>query len=263
MDTRGFGAQLAHLYQRRLDFINRGFSGMMIISFVQRAKSTSRDQPSEIIQDAYPICFLSGYTTEQAIHLLPQFLPRIQQQQQQEQQQGHQFRSTTPKIQFLTIFFGANDASLPPSRQYVELNRYQQNLRELIDIVHNPSLPTYSPETRIILICPPPVHGPRWAAHREGQGKPMDRDEEVAKQYADACLKVGREYQAKNALQQPAQYHQVDVIDTYGLMMEQVKLGHRTLEDYLKDGVHLASEGNNVRKWGDRFVMLIWLTFPQ
>jgi len=28
VDERGFGAQLAHLFQRRLDIVNRGFSGI-------------------------------------------------------------------------------------------------------------------------------------------------------------------------------------------------------------------------------------------
>ncbi|KAF9129101.1 hypothetical protein BGW39_004473 [Mortierella sp. 14UC] len=42
------------------------------------------------------------------------------------------------------------------------------------------------------------------------------------------------------------QAHQVDVIDTWGIMMAQVNAGHRTLSDFLKDGVHLAAEGNNI-----------------
>ncbi|KAG0278299.1 hypothetical protein BGZ95_004297 [Linnemannia exigua] len=37
--------------------------------------------------------------------------------------------------------------------------------------------------------------------------------------------------------------HQVDVIDTWGIMMES---GQRTLSDFLRDGLHLAAEGNNV-----------------
>ncbi|KAF9577559.1 hypothetical protein BGW38_007148, partial [Lunasporangiospora selenospora] len=79
------------------------------------------------------------------------------------------------KIQFLTIFMGANDACLPGSVQHVDLDQYESNLRSLIDSVHDPTSPTYSPETKIILICPPMIDEPRWAMRRAGQGIPMDR----------------------------------------------------------------------------------------
>ncbi|KAG0255234.1 hypothetical protein BG011_005272 [Mortierella polycephala] len=205
VNERGFGAQLAHLFLRRLDVINRGFS---------------------------------GYTTEQAIHLLPQFLPRSQ--------QDSTSSSSQPKIQFLTIFFGANDACLLPSPQHVDLERYEQNLRTLIDTVHSPTSPTYSPETRIIVICPPTIDEDRWAIRRKGQGLMMDRDKDVTKQYAETCLRVAKEYEGKNDQRQSPQHSQVDVIDTWGLMTEQIESGKRTLGDYLRDGLHLASEGNNL-----------------
>jgi len=179
----------------------------------------------------------SGYTSEQGIHLLPQFLPRVQQS-----------ASTPSKIQFLTIFYGANDACLSPSLQHVELDRYEQNIRTLIHTVHSPTSPTYSPGTRIILICPGPVEESLWAHRRKGQGRPMDRDKDVTKQYAALCLKVGQEYQAKNAQQASPQHHQVDVIDTWGLITAQVENGQQALSDYLRDGVHFTSEANDVRK---------------
>ncbi|KAF9346702.1 hypothetical protein BGX34_003710 [Mortierella sp. NVP85] len=202
LEYRGFGAQLAQSYQRRLDIVNRGYS---------------------------------GYTSEQGIHLLPQFLPRVEQS-----------TSTAPKIQFLTIFYGANDACLSPSLQHVELERYEQNIRTMIDMVHSPNSPTYSPGTRIILICPGPVEESLWAHRRKGQGRPMDRDKDVTKQYAALCLKVGQEYQAKNAQQASPQHHQVDVIDTWGLITAQVENGQQALTDYLRDGVHFTSEANDL-----------------
>ncbi|KAG0197275.1 hypothetical protein BGX28_009234 [Mortierella sp. GBA30] len=210
---QGFGAQLAHLYQRRLDIINRGFS---------------------------------GYTTEQAIHLLPQFLPRSQHQSQNGSHQKEESQSpSTSNIQFLTIFYGANDACLAPSPQHVDLARYEENIRTLIDMVHSPDSSTYSPETKVIVICPPPINEDRWALRRKDQGMKMDRDKDVTRRYAEACLRIGKEYRSRNR-QQQAQQCQVDVIDTWGIMMEQVRTGKHTLDGYLKDGLHLASEGNNV-----------------
>ncbi|GJJ77631.1 isoamyl acetate esterase [Entomortierella parvispora] len=199
VDERGFGAQLAHLFQRRLDIVNRGFS---------------------------------GYTTEQAIHLLPQFLPR-------------QNESAISKIQFLTIFLGANDACLPVSPQHVALDRYEQNLHTLIGMVHNPESPTYAPHVRIILIGPPVIDEDRWAIRRKERAMAMDRDKDVTRAYAERFLKLGRQYQQRN-VEHALEHHQVDVVDTWGLMMAEIDAGRRDLNDYLKDGVHLAAAGNDL-----------------
>ncbi|KAI1298187.1 hypothetical protein EDD11_006869 [Mortierella claussenii] len=233
VNERGFGAQLAHLFQRRLDLINRGFS---------------------------------GYTSEQAIHLLPQFLPHAQdcQQEQQDIQSSVSSSSLTsqpalrppPKIQFLSIFFGANDACIHPSPQHVDLSRYEHNMRSLIDMVHHPDSPTYSPGTRVIVICPPPIDEAQWAIRRKERGMAMDRNKDVTRQYSEKCRTVAQEYQSKYARQQDQSsdnhhhYHQIDVIDTWTLMMDQMQNGQRTLDDYLKDGLHLASAGNDVCKNG-------------
>ncbi|KAF9984426.1 hypothetical protein BGZ75_004025 [Mortierella antarctica] len=217
---RGFGAQLAHLFQRRLDVINRGFS---------------------------------GYTTEQAIHLLPQFLPRCSQQHQlqnngsqQQQQEESQSSLGKSKIEFLTLFFGANDACLASSPQHVDLERYERNLRALMDMIHSPGSPTYSPETRIIVICPPPIDQIRCALRRSQRGMKLDRDTDVTRRYAETCLRVAKEYQGRNHNGEQVSQGQVDVIDTWNIMMDQVKAGRHTLDEYLKDGLHLASQGNDV-----------------
>ncbi|KAG9320543.1 hypothetical protein KVV02_002751 [Mortierella alpina] len=232
---RGFGAQLAHLFQRRLDVINRGFS---------------------------------GYTTEQAIHLLPQFLPRCSQQhqlqnngsqpQQQHQQQQEESQSSLgkSKIEFLTLFFGANDACLASSPQHVDLERYERNLRALVDMIHSPGSPTYCPETRIIVICPPPIDEIRCALRRSQRGMKLDRDTDVTRRYAETCLRVAKEYQGRNYIGEQVSQGQVDVIDTWNIMMDQVKAGRHTLDEYLKDGLHLASQGNDTMPmhspwWGD------------
>ncbi|KAG0226316.1 hypothetical protein BGW42_003775 [Actinomortierella wolfii] len=205
VDLRGFGAQLAHKYLRRLDVINRGFS---------------------------------GYTTDQAIHLLPQFLPRGQKVEDK----------TQPKIQFLTIFFGANDSCLSFSPQHVPIERYERNLRALIDMVHSPSSPYYAPWTKIIVIVPPVIDYDRWAQHRDSQGRPMDRTVDQTREYAIKCREVAQEYQAKNKPKEDGQpwYHQVDVIDTWNLMNDQIRAGNKSLGDYLVDGLHLNSDGNEL-----------------
>ncbi|KAF9147946.1 hypothetical protein BGX21_011229 [Mortierella sp. AD011] len=112
-------------------------------------------------------------------------------------------------------------------------------------MVHSPNSPTYSPEIKIIVICPPAIHEGLWGARRKSQGIPMDRNKDVTRQYAETCLKIGKEYQSKNS-QHEKGLCQVDVIDTCGLMMEGVKSGKYALNEYLKDGLHLASPGNDL-----------------
>lgn len=81
----------------------------------------------------------------------------------------------------------------------------------------------------------------------------MDRDKEVTRRYAQTCLRIGQEYAARNEQQQPAQQRQVEVIDTWGIMTRNVESGEMSLDDYLKDGLHLASVGNNVSLVCSRF----------
>ncbi|KAK3843098.1 MAG: SGNH hydrolase-type esterase domain-containing protein [Linnemannia gamsii] len=235
VDNRGWGAQLANVFQRRLDIVNRGFS---------------------------------GYTTEQAIHLLPQIIPTTTTTTSTTTTSTttdtiNTTSSTaisptaTPKVQFLTLFLGANDAALPPSAQHTPLLRYAQNLRTLLDMIHDPSSRTYSPWTRIIVICPPPVEEALWAVECKKRGMDMNRDWRVTKQYAEMCRQVANEYSAKarggnggseekDEGQLMQQLHQVDVIDTWEIMTRQVESGQRKLSDFLRDGVHLAAEGNNI-----------------
>ncbi|KAF9920753.1 hypothetical protein FBU30_009307 [Linnemannia zychae] len=212
IDDRGWVAQLSNVYQRRLDIINRGFS---------------------------------GYTTEQALYLLPQILPL-----------ATTVQPSDPKIQFITLFFGANDACLPHSVQHVPLDRYAENLRTLLDMVHNSSSPTYSPYTKIIVICPPPVEEIAWKAECDRFGTVMDHDSNLTKKYAETCLRVATEYAAESASRtgvdsaantaNGVRLHEIDVIDTWSIMMDLVESGERNLSDFLRDGVHLAAEGNNI-----------------
>lgn len=71
----------------------------------------------------------------------------------------------------------------------------------------------------------------------------MNRDWKVTKAYAEVCLSVGREYSERNGQGEECQ---VDVVDTWGIMMKKVEGEERTLEEFLKDGVHLAGAGNDV-----------------
>ena len=91
------------------------------------------------------------------------------------------------------IWFGANDAALPVRDQHVPLDRYKANLSKLIWMVRSPDSPRYSPDTRIILMTPPPCNTEQWGERQASQTppRPNDRDFAVTRTYADAAREVG------------------------------------------------------------------------
>jgi lysophospholipase L1-like esterase len=107
--VNGWVAALCHAYMRRLTVVNAG---------------------------------LSGYSSDQAVDILPKLLPSPSQ----------------AKIRIFVVFFGANDARLPGSGegtspdQHVPLEAYKENLRS---IATHPQVEEHGP--KIILITPPPV----------------------------------------------------------------------------------------------------------
>ena len=127
-------------------------------------------------------------------------------------------------MELLTIWLGTNDAAPLPDPLHVPKDEYIQNLEHLIDMVKSPSSPYHSPDTRIILITPPPVD-----IHRE----PI-RDFNVTKSYAEAAKEVG------SALQVP-------VADVWTKIWEASGEDEKALPTYLRDGVHLTEAGYQVR----------------
>ena len=128
---------------RRLDIINRGFS---------------------------------GYNTSQALIAFPKFMPKPEQ----------------ATVQFITIFFGANDACLPssPTGQHVPLEEYAANLRKIIKLVRE-----FVPGARIILISPPPVNEYQLEKSDLAKYGTMEprRTAEHTKRYAEICRDVQAE----------------------------------------------------------------------
>ncbi|KAI9056881.1 SGNH hydrolase [Trametes sanguinea] len=205
----GFAAKLANAYIRKLDVINRGFS---------------------------------GYNTDWILPVFEQCFPTQEEQQR------------LPKIRLLTIWFGANDAALPPNPQHIPLARYKSNLAQLVRAITSPDSPRYSPDTRILLITPPPADGPRWArflaAQSEGTETPAwaqklaaehgwealqkpDRGVEVSGRYAAAAREVGAE-------------EGVAVVDAWTALWEAAGKDEKGLEDLLVDGLHLSDKGYKI-----------------
>ncbi|KAI0668538.1 SGNH hydrolase [Trametes maxima] len=165
----------------------------------------------------------SGYNTDWIIPIFEQIFPTQHQQQH------------APKVRLLTIWFGANDAALPHSKQHVPLDQFQANLRHIIHAVRSPESPYYSPDTRIILITPPPVDPARWAAWLEEaapetKGDPPDRSFEQAQRYAEGVRDV-------------ATQEGVAVADAWTRIWEAAGRDESRLGEYLSDGLHLNTRG--------------------
>ncbi|EEH40156.2 hypothetical protein PAAG_02211 [Paracoccidioides lutzii Pb01] len=175
----------------------------------------------------------NGYTSQQGLEILPSFFPSPQK----------------AKVRLMTIFFGANDAVLPPFQQHVPLPLYKIGLSKILT---HPLIQNHHPETRLLLLTPPPINEyqlePAAAAETQSAPAPAPviRKADTTKQYAEACRDVGRELG-------------VPVVDTWAAFMKEagweegeplagskrapanVRLG-----ELLSDGLHFSPEGYRV-----------------
>ncbi|CAO2175072.1 unnamed protein product [Urochloa humidicola] len=159
---------------------------------------------------------LSGYNTRWALKVLPRAM------------EGAADAGADPAA--VTVFFGANDASLPDqlqAHQNVPLDEYQTNLRAICGYFKE-----RWPSTAIILITPPPIYKPARIRDMYGVDDPSrqaERTNEAAGSYAQACLAVAKE------LGHP-------VIDIWTKMQE--------FPDWqtsaLSDGLHFTPTGNKI-----------------
>ncbi|KWU45011.1 SGNH hydrolase [Rhodotorula sp. JG-1b] len=183
----GTGAALAHVYQRKLDVMNRGFS---------------------------------GYNTEWGLQVLRQFLPRYDEE--------------LPKIALFCVWFGANDAALPPSPQALTLAEFKTNLNKILDLLRSPKSPNYSPDTQLLLITPPPVDASKRTADLAQRDPPRspDRDASRTRQFAEAVKEVAHE-------------SNLPVLDAWSLI-DSAARNDGGLDKYLNDGLHLTAAGYGV-----------------
>ncbi|KAI0781317.1 SGNH hydrolase [Trametes elegans] len=192
--SNGVAARLSEKYVRKLDVINRGFS---------------------------------GYNTDW-------ILPVFEQIWATRDEQAH-----AQKVQLLIIWFGANDAAEPANTHHVPVERYQANLTALVRAVRAPDSPRYSPDTRVLLVTPPPVETRRWGRLYAELYNPAadpnkpNRSLEVSGVYAEAMKEVG-------------QKEGVPVIDVWRKLWDTAGRVEEKLEPFLLDGLHLTASGYEV-----------------
>uniref|UniRef100_A0A7S4M5V7 SGNH hydrolase-type esterase domain-containing protein n=1 Tax=Odontella aurita TaxID=265563 RepID=A0A7S4M5V7_9STRA len=160
----------------------------------------------------------SGYNTRHALDVLPSVL-------------GEDGKSSGRDTIFCTVFFGANDAALPGTRQHVPIEEYSENIRLVVGNMRaNLKGSVDGDDVPIILITPPPVHDKGWERWCTEMGRDKSqRSNEASRAYGEALKSVGTELGCS-------------ILDTYSLL-EGDKPG---FEKHLTDGLHLNGSGNEV-----------------
>ncbi|KAK8861300.1 hypothetical protein IAR55_002119 [Kwoniella newhampshirensis] len=144
------------------------------------------------------------------------------------------------EVRLITIWLGANDACLPPTAQHVPIETYRANLHHLIAQVQSPSSAYHSPNTKIVLVNPPPIIEDAWLKSRvekwtdfgsQGPKPDQNRDAKVTRRYAEVCKEVAKETG-------------VPVVDLWQAIVDAAGgEADDQLAPYFYDGLHLTSEG--------------------
>ncbi|KZP24722.1 SGNH hydrolase [Athelia psychrophila] len=144
-------------------------------------------------------------------------------------------RQHLPKVRILTIWFGANDAAVPPAPQHVPLTAFTANLVRMIRMITSPSSAHYSPWTRVILMTPPPINSYVRAADLASRDPPrqLDLEFEATRKYAEAVVDL-------------AQQEKLPVVDVWTAIYNAAGRNERALDRYLSDGLHLNTGGYKV-----------------
>ncbi|EFX00241.1 ubiquitin carboxyl-terminal hydrolase 19 [Grosmannia clavigera kw1407] len=177
----------------------------------------------------------SGYNTSQALKILPKVFP-------------DPASSPGPKLAYLLVLLGANDAALPRSEnsQHVDLQEYEKNLKTILT---HPNIRAHKP--KILVVTPPPLDGVRYGQLSRLNGETTtSRQAPITAQYAEAARRAG------------VAVPDVTVIDFWKTLMDRavsrtpgfeakdgVLLGDEAsgkngyLANLLADGLHLSGEG--------------------
>ncbi|KAJ2712016.1 isoamyl acetate-hydrolyzing esterase [Coemansia spiralis] len=154
----GWTAQLSREYVRRLDVVNRGFS---------------------------------GFNTRWARLALPRVMPHYAATKDDGDDRA-------PRLQLVVLFFGANDAQHAGLKCHVPLDEFKDNLRAMVDAVRSPTSELYSPDARFLLVTPPAFGEAQYMAFDDpatGRRTELDRDNAGAKAYAEAVCETASQLQ--------------------------------------------------------------------
>ncbi|KAI1368410.1 SGNH hydrolase-type esterase domain-containing protein [Xylaria arbuscula] len=177
----------------------------------------------------------SGYNTKNCLELLPQiFLPPS---------------PTNPRIEYLLVLLGANDACLstPTTTQGVPLEDYKRNLIKIITHEH---IKAHNP--KVLLVTPPPLDEIQsFLTDIEKGHKEPTRKAAVTAKYSETVRQVAAELPGvvlvdlQNALMEKAIAMTPDN-DPSGPPLGYTEGKRGALEQLLPDGLHMSGEAYRV-----------------
>ncbi|KAJ2772988.1 isoamyl acetate-hydrolyzing esterase [Coemansia nantahalensis] len=234
----GYLIHLAQHFHRRMDVVNRGFSGyntadarriadLVLPQTQQKAPGTNPGLRRRLLPGSRPHRPTALATTGASGKLWPQG-------------RGNTFPTQEGKLQLCILFFGANDARLEGERHHLPVEQYGDNLRYLASLLRDPDSAHYSPDTRILIVTPPAV-GDRMIERTTAPGAQAPIRNSVTGTYAGMAMAVARELGIPH-------------VDLYSAINDAAKTAaaqdpHGRLEGYdryLVDGLHLSSGGNKL-----------------
>ncbi|CAK7274109.1 hypothetical protein SEPCBS119000_006000 [Sporothrix epigloea] len=186
---------------------------------------------------------LSGYNTSQALRALPFVFPPPPTAPS----------PFTPKIAYLVVLLGANDAALPDcvTKQHVGLEEYEANLRAILT---HKNIQAYEPR-KILVVTPPPVDSIRLNEYeRIAYGQTTtSRQALVSAKYSEAARRVAKTVPGAVIVDLHKALMDLAISRTAGYNPESgIVLGDETggqrgyLASLLSDGLHLSGEGYRV-----------------
>ncbi|KAK4190115.1 SGNH hydrolase-type esterase domain-containing protein [Podospora australis] len=178
---------------------------------------------------------LSGYNTSHALRALEQIFPPLV--------------PGSPKIEYLFILFGANDACvpLPTNHQHVPLEKYKANLARIIT---HPNIAAHEP--KIFLVTPPPLDQILRTRLDLANGHPsVTRHAKISAAYSEAARQVAAENDGVTLVDlwkgiMDTAIAKTPDFDTSGPPLGYPEGVRGYLEHLLPDGLHLSSESYRI-----------------
>ena len=142
---------------------------------------------------------------------------------------------TSPKVELITVFLGANDAAFAPKSQYQSIEGYKASLNSIVSMIEEKLR-----GTNIILMSPPPICDTVYVQYCKSTGKSVDRSNENTLQYIEACREVADESQKR------LKNNKIVFANTYSYFMEAAQGQNDALREYMDDGLHFKPEGHQL-----------------
>ncbi|OUM52811.1 hypothetical protein BVG19_g2037 [[Candida] boidinii] len=169
----------------------------------------------------------SGYNSEWVKYLLPKIL-----------EYEHDSKKEHENIKIAYLFIGTNDGRLPDSKLHVPIERYEENLKEMIDLFLEKRI-------KLIIVAPGLHFAEKWYDFN-----PIDKEQKTGTdpkellKYADVTVKVANEYK-------------LPYINMSQIMTD----SGIALDELLCDGIHYTGKGYKL--FFDNLLETIKLNYPE